>query len=462
MFDSKVYVERRAQLKKLVGSGILFFPGNNESPMNYPANVFRFRQDSSFSYYWGLDEPGVFALIDVDEDKEIIFGNDVSIDDIIWTGPLPTMKEKAVKVGITDTKPVAELAGILKTAVAKGKKVHFLPQYRADNIITMENLLGIHPGHINNYASEALIKAVVAQRSIKSSEEIEQIEQMVNVAFKMHTTAMKMTKPGIYEREIAGLVEGIALSEGNGTAFPVIFSVHGETLHNPYHENIMNDGDIVINDCGAESLLRYNSDITRTIPVSGKFSEKQKAIYEVVLNAEVTSIEAIKPGIKFQEIHMLAAKTVAQGLIDVGLMKGNAEDAAENGAHALFFPHGLGHMLGLDVHDMEGLGEDYVGYDETVERSSQFGKAYLRLARELKPGFVLTVEPGIYFIPDLIDQWKSAGKFTDFINYDKVDEFRNARGYRIEDDVLVTESGYRVLGKPIPKTVEDVENTCAG
>ncbi len=462
MFEPNVYVQRRAQLKKDITSGLILFIGNNDSPMNYPANVYRFRQDSTFLYFWGLDEPGLSAVIDVDNNREIIFGNDISIDDIIWTGPLPTMKDKCVKVGISESYPVSSLDETLKTAVKKGRKIHFLPQYRGESIITLENLLGIHPAQVNNYASEALIKAVVAQRSTKSTEEIEQIEQAVNIAYKMHTAAMKNTGPGMYEREISGIVEGIALSEGLGTAFPIIYSIHGEILHNPYHANLMKEGNIAIHDSGAESLLHYNSDITRTIPVNGKFTDKQKSIYEVVLNAQVTAIETMKPGIKFKEIHMLAVKTIAQGLTEVGLMTGDTDEAVANGAHALFMPHGLGHQLGLDVHDMEGLGENYVGYDDTVERSSQFGTAYLRMARELKPGFVMTVEPGIYFIPDLIDQWKAAGKYTDFINYSAVEEFRNAGGIRLEDNVLVTESGQRILGEPIPKTVEDVEGACAG
>jgi len=462
MFESSVYIQRRAQLKKDIGSGLILFPGNVESPMNYPANVFRFRQDSSFLYFWGLDEPGLSAVIDLDEDKEIIFGNDVSMEDIIWTGPVPTIKEKSSAVGITETYPVSKLSEMLKTAVSKGKKVHFLPQYRGENVLTLSGLLSLNSGEVNTNASENLIKTVVAQRSFKSPEEIEQIEQALNISYNMHTAAMRMTKPGIYERQVAGIIEGIALSEGCGTSFPVIFSIRGEILHNPYHENLMNDGDIVINDSGGESLLHYASDITRTIPVSGKFTEKQKAIYETVLNAQITAIEAMKPGIKFRDVHMLAVKTIAQGLKDIGLMTGDVDEAVSEGAHAMFMPHGLGHMMGLDVHDMENLGENYVGYDETVERSTQFGTAYLRMAKELKPGYVMTVEPGIYFMPDLIDQWKTVGKFTDFINYDKVEEFRKAGGIRIEDDVLVTETGHRVLGKPIPKTVTDVEMTCAG
>jgi len=462
MFDSHTYIQRRARLKKDMSSGIILFLGNTESPMNYPANVFRFRQDSSFLYFWGLDEPGLSAIIDIDEDREIIFGNDVSIDDIIWTGPLPTMKEKSGAVGVKETLPVSKLNEIVTEATGKGKKVHFLPQYRADNSITIGNLLNMKPEQIKENVSEKLIKAVVSQRSIKSAKEIEQIEQALDTAYEMHTTAMKITKPGIYEREVAGVIEGIASSKGSGTSFPIIFSIHGEILHNPYHENLMKEGNIAINDSGAESLMHYASDITRTIPVGGKFTQKQKDIYEIVLNAQMVAIHAMKPGIMFRDVHMLAVKTIAKGLNNLGLMSGDIDEAVEQGAHAMFMPHGLGHMMGLDVHDMEALGEDYVGYDETVQRSKQFGKASLRMAKALQKGHVMTVEPGIYFVPDLIDQWKAAGKFTEFINYNAVEEFRNAGGIRIEDDVLVTENGHRVLGKPIPKAVEDVEMMCAG
>jgi Xaa-Pro aminopeptidase len=457
MFKSEIYVKRRKKLHKEFKSGILLFLGNDESPMNYPGNPYHFRQDSTFMYYWGLDEPGLAALIDLDEGNEFLYGYDFTVDDIVWMGPQPSLKERAAKVGIKKTFPQEKLMDYLGDALKKNRKIHYLPQYRPENIINIEKLLGIHPRLVNDYSSEKLIKAVVAQRSIKSSEEIKEIEFALDIAYDMHVYAMKNTKPGIYEREIAGAMEGIALSRGKGVSFPIIYSIHGETLHNHFHGNLMKKGDIAVNDCGAESLEYYASDITRTIPVSGKFTDRQKEIYQIVLDAQLKAIRAMKPGTKFKKAHMTAVTTIANGLKELKLMKGNIDEAVKAGAHALFMPHGLGHMMGLDVHDMENLGEDYVGYDEKTKRSDQFGLAYLRMAKALEPGHVLTVEPGIYFIPELIDQWKGEKKHSQFINYENVEKYRAFGGVRIEDDVLVTDKGQKILGKPIPKTIEEVE-----
>lgn len=457
MFKTEVYVNRRKKLKKNFKSGALLFLGNDESPMNYPANPFHFRQDSSFLYYWGLDEPGVAALIDLDEGKEIIFGYDFTIDDVVWMGPQPTLKERARKAGIKEVYPFSKLETTIRGIMNRGRKIHFLPPYRPENMIKLQNLLGIQASLIKNYASQKMIKAVVAQRSIKSQEEIQEIEFALDVAYDMHTYAMKYTRPGMYERQISGAIEGIALAKGNGTSFPIIFSIHGETLHNHYHGNLMNKGDIAVNDSGAESLEHYASDITRTIPVGGKFTAQQKEIYQIVLDAQMQSIAAMKPGVKFRKVHLIAAKVIAGGLANLGFLKGDLDEIVKGGAHALFFPHGLGHHMGLDVHDMEDLGEEYVGYSDKVKRSDQFGLAYLRMAKELEAGHVMTVEPGIYFIPELIDLWKSEKKFSEFINYSKVEKYRKFGGIRIEDNVLVTKNGHKVLGKPIPKKIQDVE-----
>ena len=324
----------------------------------------------------------------------------------------------------------------------------------------IEQLTGVHNSLINDFTSQELIKAVVAQRSIKSDEEVEQIETALDISYEMNTLAMKMSRPGIYEKEVAGAIEGLVLSHGSQISFPVIFTVRGEVLHGHSHENLMKDGDLLVLDSGAESPLHYASDITRTFPVSGKFTEIQKELYNIVLDAKQGAIEMMRPGILFKDVHLHAAKIITDGLKQLGFMKGNADDALAAGAHALFFPHGLGHQLGLDVHDMEGLGENYVGYNHKLKRSDQFGLAYLRFAKKLKPGLVLTVEPGIYFMPELIQQWKSQKKNTEFIDYDKVEKTIGFGGIRIEDDVLVTEDGHRVLGKPIPQTVDDVEELC--
>ena len=461
MFDSKVYVQRRKLLRNQVQSGLILLPGNNESPMNYPANGYHFRQDSNFLYFIGIDHYGLAAVIDVDCDETILYGDELTIDDIIWMGPQETLAAKAEKAGIKKVEPMANLEAKIRKAMKCGDKLHYLPQYRAEQLIQMEALTGIHHSRINDYVSEKLIKSVVSQRSIKFVEEIAQIEKALDVSYEMNKRAMSITRPGMVEHEVYGVVEGIALAHGGHVSFPVIYSVHGETLHNHHHGNTMKEGDLVVLDSGAESPLLYASDITRTYPVSGKFTPIQKDIYNVVLASQEASIAMMKPGVFNKDCHLTAAKTIAQGLKDLGFMKGDVDSAVEQGAHALFFPHGLGHMMGMDVHDMEGLGENYVGYDREVERSDQFGLAYLRLARRLQSGFVVTVEPGIYFIPELIDQWKAKHHLGEFINYDMVERHRDFGGIRIEDDILIVDDGHRVLGRPIAKTVDDVEAWCA-
>ena len=458
MFNSELYSSRRKNLRKLMNSGLLIFPGNNEAAFNYPANTYNFRQDSSFLYFFGLDHPGFAGIIDVDNGEDYFFGDDITMDDIIWMGPQPSIKKRTAQVGITNVLPYMKLSEMIQEAIDKNRKIHFLPQYRGDQSLHLAELLGKKAGEIKDMASVELIKAVIKLRSIKEEEEVKEIEFALNIAYNMHTTAMKMAMPGIVEREIAGKIEGIALAEGLGISFPVILSINGQTLHNHYHGNTLVTERMMVTDAGAESLLHYASDITRTVPVGGKFSQRQKEIYEIVLAANMKAIESVKPGITNKELHIMACETIASGLKDIGLMKGDVKEAVTCGAHALFMPHGLGHMLGLDVHDMEGLGEDYVGYDDQVKRSDQFGLAFLRLGKKLEPGFVFTIEPGIYFIPALIDQWKSEQKFGEFINYDRVESYKDFGGIRIEDNILVTNNGYKVLGKPIPKTVSDVEN----
>lgn len=441
-----------------MSSGIVLILGNEEVSFNYPANTYHFRQDSNFLYFFGLDHPNLAGVMDIDKNKDFIFGNDVDMDDIIWMGPQPLMSNRAAEVGVGNTRPFSKLGEFLNDAIHAGRKVHFLPPYRGEHLVQMKQLLGFLTARVHDYVSIELIKAIVSLRSIKDQYEIAEIETAVGIAYDMHTTAMKMAKPGIIEREIAGAMEGISIAKGGPVSFPIILSINGQTLHNHYHGNTLVEGRMMVADAGAETTLHYASDITRTVPVGGKFNQRQKEIYEVVLNANMRSIEAIKPGIPYRDVHLVAARIIAEGLKDLGLMKGDLDEAVVMGAHALFFPHGLGHMMGLDVHDMEGLGENYVGYDEEFRRSSQFGLAFLRLGRTLQPGFVLTDEPGIYFIPELIDQWKAEKKFTDFINYDLIESYKDFGGIRIEDDILVTNKGYEVIGKPIPKTVSDIED----
>lgn len=458
MFPTSTYIERRRRLKEDLKSGILLFLGNEQSPINYPDNVYAFRQDSSFLYFWGIDLPGLAAIIDIDQDRETVFGRDMTIEDIIWSGPQTTLKEHCLPAGVEDNLALDQLEVILQAAVQKGRTIHFLPQYRPENLIQAQRLLGFNAEVVNEYLSPSFIKAVVSQRSIKSAEEIQQIEAALDVTFEMQTLAMKISCPGLHEKEAVGAMAGLAYSRINSMpAYPIIFTTRGQILHNPHHKNLMQANDLVINDCGCESEMHYASDITRTFPVGGKFTDRQKEIYSILLNAQIKAVESVRPGIEFREIHISTARCITMDLIDLGLMKGDADEAVAVGAHALFNPAGLGHMLGLDVHDMEDLGEDYVGYTDTIQRNPQFGIRHLRLAKKLESGFVITVEPGLYFIPELIDQWKSEKRFEEFINYDKVEAYRDFGGVRIEDDVLVYDEGQRVLGKPIPKSIDEIE-----
>ncbi len=459
MFAKEVYWQRRKILRERLGEGLILFSGNEESAMNYSANTYHFRQDSSFLYFFGIDKPGFYGLCDVDKDRDTLYGDDFTIDDIIWMGEQPAVSDLAASVGAEASATIKDLETVLKQALQAGRKIHILPPYRGDHFLTLSRLVGLDQEGIKKLVSQELIDAVVGLRSIKDQYEIDEIEKAVDVAGLMHTTAMKMAFPGNFERELAGAIEGIALAHGGPVSFPVILSMDGQTLHNHYHGNELSAGRMVVCDAGAQTALCYASDITRTFPVGGLFSSQQKDIYNIVLKANTETIKASIPGRTYREVHLMAARIIAGGLKDLGLMKGNTEEAVAAGAHALFFPHGLGHMLGLDVHDMEGLGENHVGYSKSLKRSDQFGLAYLRLGRELEPGFVITNEPGCYFIPALIDQWRGEKKHAEFINYDQVEKFRGFGGVRIEDDVLITETGSRVLGTPIPKTVEEVEET---
>ena len=459
MFNKSVYIERRNRLKKELGSGIALFLGNVDAAFNYPANQYHFRQDSNFLYFFGLDHTGFAGVVDVDNNKDYLFGNDVDMDDIIWMGVQPLVKDLAAEVGIENSAPYNDLATFIKDALASGREIHYLPAYRGETTIELAALLGKSNAGVKAGASVKLIKAVVKQREIKDENEIAEIEKAMFTAYMMHTTSMKMAMPGMVEQDIAGTIEGISLALGGPVSFPIILSMDGQTLHNHSHHNVLETGRMMVTDAGSESALHYASDITRTVPVGGKFNQRQAEVYQIVLDANMNAIKAIKPGIPYRDVHFLAARTIIEGLKSIELMKGNTDDALQAGAHTLFLPHGLGHMMGLDVHDMEGLGEDYVGYDETVSRSTEFGTAYLRLAKPLKPGFVLTDEPGIYFIPVLIDQFKAENKFLDFVNYDKLESYKDFGGIRIEDDILVTKDGNRVLGKPIPKTIADIEKT---
>lgn len=457
MLSRDTYIQRRGRLRSRVGSGIVLLPGNDESPMNFAANTYPFRQDSTFLYFFGIDLPGLAAVLDIDEGTECVFGSDPTAEQIVWTGPQPLLRDRCERVGVAQTEPADKLEQRLSEAIRQGRAVHFLPQDRPENVLKIRRWLGIAPDAIHKHVSEQLIRAVVEQRSVKSPEEIEQIEAALAICHEMHTTAMRRTRPGIAEREIVGAVEAIAMSHGVRTSFPTIFSLHGETLHNPCYDNVLQAGDIVVHDSGAESPLHYAGDITRTIPVGGSFSSRQREIYTIVQTAQQRCIAKAAPGVEWREIHRLASVSLMEGLKGLGLVKGDPEEAVEAGAHTLFFPCGVGHMMGLDVHDMESLGEEYVGYTDTIRRNRAFGWRSLRLAKPVEPGFVVTVEPGVYFIPHLIDRWRAEHTCEPFIDYARLDAWRDFHGVRIEDDILITPDGCRILGPPIPKTIEEVE-----
>jgi len=457
MFSAGTYIERRKKLAGKVPGGVILLLGNDESPMNYFDNPYHFRQDSSFLYFFGLNFPQLAAIIDVDEGREIVFGNDLTVEDIVWMGSQPTLLERGQAYGISVVKPLSELERYIKKVEAGGRKIHFLPPYRWENKVKLLNLLGIHPDNAGGESSVDLVKAVVSLRNYKSLEEVMEIEKAVDISVDMHVTAIKMARPGMKESELAAAVQQVAVAAGGQISFPIIMTINGQTLHNHYHGNTLRSGQMVLCDCGAETDLNYAGDLSSTFPVDPTFTNRQKEIYEITLRSHEAALSMLAPGVPFRDVHLAACREIVVGLSELGLMKGDPDAAVEAGAHALFFPCGTGHMMGMDVHDMEDLGEVYVGY-AGKPKSTMFGLKSLRLARPMEPGFVATIEPGIYMIPELIDMWRSGSKFTEFINYDKVEPYKDFSGIRNEEDILITETGYRVLGKKKPKTIDEVES----
>ncbi|MET0243838.1 MAG: aminopeptidase P family protein [Flavitalea sp.] len=455
MINTNTYLQRRAALKAKAGKGILVFLGNDQVGMNYRDNWYHFRQDSTFLYFTGLDLAGLALVIDIDSDTETLYGNDATVDDIVWQGPVPTIKELAATAGITKTAPLADLKNVFNPVSLP--VISYLPPYRADHYIWLQQLTGYSDAEIDAKVSVPLIKAVVALRSVKSADEITEIGKAVNVTNAMQLKAMHYAKAGMTEAEIAGQLQAVAIAGGGDLSFPTILTTKGETLHIHYTSNIVEAGKLLLVDCGAELHNRYPGDLTRTFPVDKTFTSLQKDVYNIVLNAQQSAADALKPGIRYIDVHLLAAEKLVDGLKELGLMKGDSKEAVANHAHTLFFQCGLGHMLGLDIHDMENLGEKYVGYSEEMEKSKIFGLKSLRLARKLEPGFVLTVEPGLYFIPTLMDIWKKENKLSQFINYDKLDRFRNFSGIRIEENYAITDNGAQLLGEPLVKDVAGIE-----
>lgn len=458
LFSTETYVQRRHALRELVGNGLILLFGNNDSPVNYPANAYKFRQDSSFLYFFGQKRDGLVGVIDADSGEEILAGDEIDIDDIVWYGSVTSVTEMAAESGAGRTAPLGALKDIVAEAVKQGRKVHFLPPYRHDTMISLSNLLGIHPSRQREEASPALIHAVVKLRSRKSAGEIEELERASEIGYRMHTAAMRLARPGVTERYIGGVLDGIASSYGCLTSFQSIVSMHGEILHGYPSDRPLEAGRLLLCDAGAETTEHYCSDHTRTTPISGRFSQRQRDIYDIVADCHDLALTHARPGVRWWDVHFDVCRLMTDRLKALGLMKGDTEEAVRAGAHALFLPHGLGHMMGMDVHDMEGLGQTYVGYDDETRPSSQFGTASLRFARRLEEGFVVTDEPGIYFIPDLIDLWRSQGTNADFLCFDEIEKYKDFGGIRIEDDVLITADGCRFLGKEIiPYRADDVE-----
>ena len=460
MFDTATYIRRRNELKKLVKEGIIILFGNNESPANFPNNgYYPFRQDSSFLYYFGLQRDGLVGIIDIDNDKDILVGNDIDIEDIVWYGSVESMTEMMQRCGAQETLPMKALKTICNEALGKHRKIHFLPPYRHDIKIQVFDLLGVHPIQQKEAASMELIKAVVKMRSVKEQQEIEELERAAVIGYKMHTTAMRLTKPGVTEKFVSGQVDGIAHSYGAMVSFPTIYTQHGEILHGAPSMNKLEDGRLVLCDAGGETLNNYCSDNTRTMPVNGKFTQRQLEIYSIVETCHDYTLELAKPGVKYADVHFAICRLMFDRLKELGLAKGNTEEAVRAGAHAMFLPHGLGHMMGMDVHDMENLDQINVGFDEeTRPNLEQFGTNCLRMGRRLEEGFVVTDEPGIYFIPALIDEWKAKKHCAEYLNFDKLETYKDFGGIRIEDDVLITKDGCRFIGKDrIPYHPKDVE-----
>ncbi len=458
LFDTDTYSQRRRILRDKAGSGLIVLFGNDDAPCNYPANSYSYRQDSSFLYFFGQQRSALAGVIDADTGQEWLLGDDIDIEDIIWTGLVPSVADLAAQSGVALSAPMSKLADIVADARKSGRQVHFLPPYRHDTMIAIADLMGIHPLQTGAAASVPLIKAVVSMRSVKSDAEIEEIERAMAIGYRMHTVAMKACKPGVTEKSISGLMEGIAMTYGAGVSFNSIVTMHGEIFHGSPSMAPLESGRLLLVDAGAETVNNYCSDNTRTMPVNGKFTSKQRDIYSIVEACHDLTIEKARPGLKWRDMHLDVCRLMTDRLKYLGLMKGNTDDAVAAGAHAMFLQHGLGHMMGMDVHDMEGLGQIHVGFDDEVAPSGQFGTSSLRCGRGLQPGFVMTDEPGIYFIPALIDKWKSERMHTEFLNYDRIEQYRDFGGVRIEDDILITDDGCRVLGKDmIPYHPDDIE-----
>jgi len=459
LFNAGTYINRRKQLAGYGKNGIILLLGNNEAPMNYEDNIYPFRQDSTFLYFFGLAKAKLAATIDCETGECILYGDDPTIDEIVWTGPQKSLSELAEQVGVISSESFSGVYKTVQKAISTGRKIHFLNPYRHDHLVLLADILNKPVAEIRESYSQELIEGVVSQRLYKSDVELIEIDQAVNITGEMHLAAMKMARVGLKEQHIVSKLLEIATSYGGFYSFPPIVTINGETLHNHYYGNTLKKGDLLLVDSGAENDMGYAGDMTRTFPIGQKFTDRQKTLYQIVLDAHLRAAAALKPGITFKEVHLIACKTLFEGLKSINLVKGDPDEAINAGAHAMFFQCGLGHLMGLDVHDMENLGEQNVGYTPDMIKSTQFGLKSLRLGRKLEPGIVLTVEPGIYIIPALIDLWKADKKHDNFINYAELEKYRDFGGIRVEEDFVITSTGSRLLGNEIPKTIEDVETT---
>lgn len=461
MFSKEVYISRRNRLREKIGSGLILLPGNRELPFNYSSNTFPFRQDSTFLYFVGIDLPDLFVVVDCNTGDEILFGRELEINDIIWSGEVPSLEALAESAGIASVRSIDTLGAYLKQYSGD---IHYVAPYQDGITITISSLLGKSVQEIIEGQSLQLISAIVSMRTVKEQFEIDEIEKAVNITAGMHRQAMRYvgdllaSGKAATERDVVGKISKIAISQGYYHSFPPIVTMHGEVFHSHGYTEAVKKGGLLLVDAGAESLEHYAGDMTRTIPVSGLFSKRQKDIYDIVVAANMGVIQSAMPGLSWRDMHNRAARIITSGLKNLGLMKGDTDNIVASGAYALFFPHGLGHLVGLDVHDMENYGENNVGYSDSVKRSNIFGPSYLRYALDLKKNMVLTDEPGIYFIPQLINLWRKEKKFEGYINYERTAKYIGFGGIRIEDDILITENGCRVLGSPVPKTTEDVES----
>jgi len=462
MFTKEVYISRRkALVEQLAGEkGIVLFLGNVDAPAQYKDNCYKWRQDSNWLYFFGIDEPRFAATIDLESGEEVIYADDFGIDDIIWMGPMPSVQSQAEAVGVNRTAPYAAL-----NEAVKGRRVHFLPTSRYYNAAKMASLTGLTPDEVTSAgkkgcakASEALVRAVISLRLVKSEEEITLLDKAADLGYEMHTIGRRGIRLGRVEQEIVGEMEGYALSKGWGNSFAPILTQHGEIFHCHSHDAQIEDGRLLVIDAGLETNEHYACDFTRTYPTGGKYTPQQRDIYQTVYECNELAFDMCRPGVSYRDVHLAVAAHIVDNLKQIGLLSGNVDDMVAEGVAGLFMPHGLGHNMGLDVHDMEDLGENLVGYDDDQSRSSQLGLGSLRMARRLRPGHVITDEPGIYFIPDLIEQWKREGTDKGHINYDKLKSYYNFGGIRLEDDVLITEDGARRLGsRRLPISIEDVE-----